>query len=111
MIVVVAFQGEEAEDAVEAQGHPPLALPAGFGLVSSVDTVGGLLQQISHQLVGRLENRRAHQHLQLLDGHTVGLDGLEASDQELDFLFLGQADLGRELFGLVWGFFLTPIFR
>jgi hypothetical protein len=29
----------------------------------------------------------------------------------LDFLVLGQEDLGRELPGLGWGFFLTPIFN
>ena len=72
MIVVVAFQGEEPEDAIDGQWRSPLALPAWFGLVSRVDAVGGLLQQISDHLVGRLENGRAHQHLQLLDGHTVG---------------------------------------
>jgi hypothetical protein len=105
MIVIVPFQGEEAEDAVEGQRHPPLALPAGFGLVSRIDAVGSLLQQISHQLVGRLKNRRSHQHLQLLDGHPVGLGGLETRHQLLDFLLLGQADGGREFFGLAWGFF------
>src|SRR6185369_9722626 len=55
---------------------------------------------------GRLEDGRAHQHLQLLEGHTVGFGGLKTGHQVLDFLLLGEADSGRELAGWGWGFFL-----
>jgi len=48
-------------------------------------------------LVGRLEHGRAHQHLELLDGHTVGLGSLETGHQVLDFLLLGEADSRGEL--------------
>ena len=63
------------------------------------------LQQKSHQRVGRLENRRAHQHFQLLDRHPVGLLGLEAGHQLLDFLVLGQEEFGGGVF------FLKPAVR
>ncbi len=68
------------------------------------------LQQISHYLVGRLEKGCAHQHLQLLDGHTVGFGSVETGHYVLDFLVLGEADLRRDLCGLLeWGFFFTSI--
>ena len=111
MIVIIAFQGEEPEEAIDGQLRSGLAFPAWFGLVGRVDAVGGLLHQIGHHLVGRLENGRAHQHLQLLEGHAVGRGGLETGHQVLDFLVLGQADLGWEFPGLGWGFFLKPIFN
>jgi len=41
----------------------------------------------------------------LLDGHTVGFGGLETGHQVLDFLVLGEADLGQGLCGLGQGFF------
>jgi len=52
MMVIIAFQREEPEDAIDRELRPALALPAGFGLVSRVDAVGGLLQQIGDHLVG-----------------------------------------------------------
>ena len=107
----VFCSGHTPEHAIDGQQGSPLALPARFGLVSGVEAVGGLLQQISRQLVGRLENGRADQHFQLLDGRTVGLGSLEASHQELDFLLLGEADLEGEFFGLGRDSFLTPIFN
>jgi hypothetical protein len=41
----------------------------------------------------------------LLDGQSVGRGGLEASHQLLDFLLLGQEDLGREVL------FFKPVSR
>ena len=83
----------------------------GFGLVSRVNALGSLLQQISHHVPGRPENGRAYQHLQLLDGDTVGIGRLETGHQVLDFLVLGEADLRRDLGGLGGSFFFTPIFN
>ena len=98
MVVVVALQGEGAKDAIDSEAGPPLVMLARLGLVGGINAVGGPLQQESHQCIGRLVNRRAHQHLQLLDRHPVGLGRLEASHQLLDFLILGQEELGRGVF-------------
>lgn len=48
---------------------------------------------------------RADRHLQLLNRHLGGLVGLKLTHQRLDFLVLGQEDLGRGFF------FLTPAAR
>jgi hypothetical protein len=50
---------------------------------------------VAHQGVGRLEDRRADQDLQLLHQHAGGRLRLEARDQLLDFLFLRQEEVGR----------------
>src|SRR5258708_34866616 len=60
MIVIVPFQGEESKDAIDRELRSFLALPAWFGLGSLVDGVGGLLQRMSDQLVGRLGHGRVH---------------------------------------------------
>ena len=98
MVVVVALQCEGAKDAIDLEVSPPLVMLARLGLIGGVDAVGGSLQQESHQCIGRLVNRRAHQHFQLLDHHPVGLGRLKADHQLLDFLILGQEELGRGIF-------------
>ena len=57
------------------------------------------------QRVGGFENRRAHEDFQL--GDRVSLDRLclKTGNQLLDFLVLGQKDLGGEVF------FLKPVVR
>ena len=102
MVVVVALQLEGAKEAIDSADGPPLVMLARLRLVGGINAVGGSLQQESHQGIGRLVKGRAHQHLHLLDRHPVGLGGLEAGHQLLDFLILGQAELGRGLF------FLSP---
>lgn len=52
----------------------------------------------SHQRVGRLEEGGAHQHFQLLDGFPVGLLPLKLHHQRVDFLLLGQEEVGGEVF-------------
>jgi len=98
MVVVIALEREGAKQAIDLETFPSLALLPRLGLVGGIDLVGGGLQQPSHQRVGRLEDGGAHQHFQLLDRQAVGLPGLEASHQLLDFLVLGQKDLGRRVF-------------
>ena len=111
MIIIVPFQSEKPEDAVQRKLRSCFALPAWFGLVSRVNALGSLLQQISDHVPGRAKNGRAYKPLQLLDGDTVGLSSLETGHQVLDFLVLGEADLGRDLCGLSGSFFFTPIFN
>jgi len=62
-----------------------------------IDAVGGLLKQPTDQRVGGLENGRAHQGLQLRDHLRSRRLGLEAGDQLLDFLILGEEDIGGNL--------------
>ena len=45
-----------------------------------------------------LKMGRAHQNLQLLDGHPGGIGPLEARHQLLDFLVLGKEELRGEVF-------------
>ena len=98
LIIIVAAQGKTAKDPLYFKGISALAYLSGLGLVGFVETVHRLLEQPPNQLIGRPENRRAHQDLQF--SHGTGLSGLrlEPDDQLLDFLFLGEPDLGRELF-------------
>jgi hypothetical protein len=78
LVVVVALQFAGAKDALDAEAGPPLVVLARLGLVGGINAVGSSLQQESHQCIGRFVNRRAHQHLHLLDRHPVGLGRLEA---------------------------------
>jgi len=105
VVVIIALQRERTKHALHLRADPPLVVLARLGLVGSVDFVRGLLQQPAHQRIGRLEEDRAKQYLHLLDRQAVGLVGLEAGYQLLDFLVLGQEDLGGEVF------FLKPVVR
>ena len=98
MVVVVALQCEGAKDAIDSEVGPPLVMLARLGLIGGVDALSSSLQQESHQCIGRLVNRRAHQHLHLLDRHPVRLGRLEAGHQLLDFLILSQEEFGRGVF-------------
>ena len=80
VIVVIALDPQRSEDTIDLEAFASLALLAGSGLEGGVYAIGSLLEEKAHQLIGRLEERRAHQHLQLLDGHSRGLRGLEAND-------------------------------
>jgi len=66
-------------------------------LVTGVDALGSLLEQPADEVIGRLENSRAHQDLDL--GHCISLRvmGLKPGNQLLDFLSLGQEDHGGDL--------------
>src|SRR5690348_3851333 len=102
VMVVIPLQDKGAEDAIDRYGLPALALLSGFGLVGSIDLVGCALQEKAHQLGGRFEHSSPDQHFEPLHIDTAGCGGLEAGYELVDFLFLGQEELGRE------GFFLEP---
>ena len=98
MIVIVAVQREAAEHALHPESLSAFAHLAGFGLVTAIDPVSRLLEQPADQLIGRFENRRAHQRFQLGDQlRSRGL-GLELGNQALDFLILGEEDVGGNVF-------------
>ena len=60
-----------------------------------VNPVSRLLQQPSQQIIGRFEDRRAHQHFPL-GRRRSGWDlGLELANQTLDFFLLSQPDSRR----------------
>jgi hypothetical protein len=98
MIVIIALQDEGAEHAIYLSANPPFVLLTRLGLVGGINAVSRLLQQLSHQRVGRFENGSADQHLQLLDRDPGGLVSLESSSYLLDFLVLGPGNLGRDVF-------------
>jgi hypothetical protein len=105
VIIVLATEDEAPKHTVHPEGLPALAHLSWLGLVGRIDPVGRLLEQTFHQCVGRLEDGGAHQRFQLLDRHAVGLLRPEAGHQLLDFLLLGQEELGRRVF------FLAPAAR
>jgi hypothetical protein len=78
VIVVVALELEAAEDTIDREASSSFVLLPGLGLLGGIDPIGSGLQENSHQRVGWLENRGAHQHFQLLHGYSCGLRGLEA---------------------------------
>jgi len=98
VVVVIPLQLEAAKDALNADPFPALARLSGVGVVLGVDSVGGALEQPTHQGVGGFENRRAHQDFQLGDGVSLQLFGFKTGDQLLDFFFLGQEDFSRDGF-------------
>src|SRR5208337_3067813 len=98
VVIVVASQREAAKNALDLDGLPPLADLTGLGVVGRIDAVGGLLEQPADQAVGRLEHGGAHQQLQLRDAISFWGLGLKAGYQFLDFLLLGEDELGRQLF-------------
>jgi hypothetical protein len=69
--------------------HPPP------GLVLGVDLIGPPLEEMLHQLVGRLENGHPEKNLQLLHIHG---GRLELRDQLLDLGVLGEEELRWEVF-------------
>jgi len=95
-LIVVALDLETAKNSLHPNGFPALANLPGFGLVTRVDTLSRLLQQPTDQIIGRLENSRAHQYLQLDDGVSLWALGFKPRDQLLDFRFLGQEDGGGD---------------
>ena len=60
VVVIVAIDRKVTKGAVDRDSHPAFALLPRFGLVGGVDPVGGVLQQVSHHLVDRIEDSRAH---------------------------------------------------
>lgn len=96
VIIVVPLQLEAAEDALHPDGFPALARLPSFGLIAGIGPVRSFLEQPADQGIGGFEHRRAHQHFQFGDALAVQLPGFETGDQLLDFLFLGEADGGRE---------------
>src|ERR1039458_5730176 len=98
MVVIVTLQWEGAKDALQLQGVPPFPMLPRPGLVGDIQAIGGLLQEESHQRVGGLENGRAHQHLHLLNRGPGRLLSREPGHQLLDFLFLGEEEVGALFF-------------
>src|SRR5262245_3544303 len=98
MVVIIALEDEGAEYSINLSADPPFVLLARLGSVGGVNSLSSLLQQPSHQHIGRFENRRADQHLQLLDSYPGWLLGLEPSSYLLDLLVLGPDNLGRKVF-------------
>lgn len=97
MVVVVALQFEGTKNAIDRNWFSSLALLSWLGMVSRIDAVSRGLKQPTHQLVGGLEKGRPHQHFQLLHRDPAGRLRLKASDQLLDFLLLGEEELGWRL--------------
>ena len=98
MVVIVTRQREGAKQALHLQSFPPFPMLSRLGLVGGIPTVGGLMQEESHQRVGGLENRRAHQHFQLLNRSPGRLLGGEAGHQLGDFIFLREEEVGTLFF-------------
>src|SRR6266487_995638 len=98
VVVVVALQVERSKNTMDRDLLPPFALLTRLGLIAGIDAVSSSLQQITHQGVGRLEEGGAHQPFELLDGHAIGLAGLEAAHQLADFLLLGEEELRSGVF-------------
>src|SRR6266566_705961 len=98
VVVVVALQVERSKNTIDRDLLPPFALLTRLGLIAGIDALGSSLQQIAHQGVGRLEEGGAHQPFELLDGHAIGLAGLEAAHQLADFLLLGEEKLWSGVF-------------
>ena len=96
VIVVVALAIEAAKNPLPPDRFPALANLPKSGLVTGIDPLGGRLEQPADEVVGRLENSRAHQHLQSGDGVPLRIRGLKPGDQLLDFRFLGQEDRGGD---------------
>jgi hypothetical protein len=71
-------------------------------LAGGIDPVGGLLEQKAHQCVGGLEDCRADQDFELLDGPPIGSLRSKVGHQLRDFLLLGQEESRGGLF------FFTP---
>ena len=98
VVVVIALQLEGAKEAMDRAAFASLALFPRVGLIPRIAPVARRLQEEGHQRIGRLENRGADQHFELLDRHPVGSRGLETPDQLLDFLVLGEEELQRGIF-------------
>lgn len=98
VVIVVALQLEGTKDAMECDALPAHASLSGSSLVTCIDLVGRALQQESHQRVSWFENGRPNQHFQLLYRQAIRLLRLKALYELLDFLLLGQEELGRGVF-------------
>ncbi len=106
MIVIVAPQGEEAENPLDFQRVAPLADFPRLGLIDGIDPVGGLLKELADELGGGFENGGAQQFFQIGHDGAARLGGAEGGNQLLDFFFLSK--------GVALGvrrFFLTPALR
>lgn len=90
MIVIVALQGEKAKNPLNFQWVAALADFAGFGLIGSIDPVGGLLEELADELGGGFENGGAEQFFQIGHDGSAGLGRAEGGNQLLDFFFLGK---------------------
>jgi hypothetical protein len=80
VIVVITLEFKGTKDAINDEAGSSFALLTGLGLIERIDPIGRGLQEYSHQYVGGLEDRRAHQHLQLLHCQPGGRRSLEACD-------------------------------
>src|SRR2546425_1186773 len=98
VIIVVAAEPKTSEDSLQLNTFPTFSNLPGFGLISRIDALSSLLEQPAHQFIGRFENRRAHQNLQLSNLLSMRLTGLKGGNQLLDFLLLAENDLGGEFF-------------
>jgi hypothetical protein len=98
VVVVVALKIEGAEEALDLEGGPSLALLPGTGLVGGVQPVGGLLEEEADDAGGGLEDGRPKEDLQLLDGGAVGWGGGKAGDQVGDLGLLGKEAAGVVFF-------------
>jgi len=105
VVVVLANEQGGAEHALHQQRLAPLGLLARFGDIGGINTIGRLLEEHAHQIVGWFEDGCAHEEFQL--GNIASLRRLvvEGGDQFLDFGFLGEADVW------VGRFFLPPARR
>src|SRR5208283_1368891 len=104
--IVIPLQRKAAKNPLRLHRCPALAHLAWLGLVSRIDLIGGLLEQPADQRIGGLENRRAHQDLQLRDGVSLWRPRLKTGRQLSDFFFPGQEDFRRDFF-----FFEPAMFR
>src|SRR5271157_525690 len=102
MIVVITQYGEGPEDAIDRELGAAFAHKTRFGLVSGIDPVRQLLEQVSHQVIGGFEDGRAQQYLeiQFLNGELARIGGQKPCHQLLDFLVPGEEEVWS------WAFFL-----
>ena len=100
MVVVVTRQCKRPEPALHLETMAAPAPLARLGRVGRLHSIHRPLQQAAHQRVGGLENGRADQPLQFLHQMAVRNLAGKTRPQLLDFLLLGQEDLGREVFFL-----------
>src|SRR6267142_2034668 len=98
MVVVIALQVESTKQALNLQARSPFALFAKPGLIASIGAVGRPLDQVTNQHIGGFEDGGAHQNFQFLHEGTSWILPLEARDQLLDFLILGQEDFRSKVF-------------
>ena len=101
VVIVIPLQDKGAEDAIDRERLPPLALFSGFGLVGGLDLLAAVCSRNPTRAVAGLNMAVRTSTSSCCTRHPQG-GGLESGYELLDFLFLGQEDLRGE------GFFLEP---